>query len=398
LRVRWRCVIGAAALEAFFLIVAHAPSAFAAGGDLDTSFAGDGTVTSGVTHHGSGASGVAIQANGKIVVAGGSLGANPKFALARYKKNGSLSVAFGGDGKITTDFTDGFDGAYAVAIQADGKIVAAGTGDGAFALARYNADGTLDPTFGGDGKITTDFTDGFDEAYAVAIQADGKIIAAGGSVSVVALARYNADGTLDPTFGGDGTVDEVNGFAVDMAIQADGKILTSDPLTRYNVDGTLDTTFTGGGVGDEIAIQADARIVTGWTDVECFGAGDCDYWLVLDRFNTDGTPDVTFGVNGEVGPPFAYGYLNDIAIQDDGKIIACGGTGGGFILARYLADGTLDPAFGKKGEVWTNFTEHVDGAMALAIQDDGKIVAAGTANESRNPDVTPEFAVSRYLP
>jgi uncharacterized delta-60 repeat protein len=344
LRVRWRCVIGAA-LEAFFLIVAHAPSAFAAGGDLDTSFAGDGTVTTGVTHHGSGASGVAIQANGKIVVAGGSLGANPKFALARYKKNGSLSVAFGGDGKITTDFTDGFD-----------------------------------------------------EAYAVAIQADGKIIAAGGSGSVVALARYNADGTLDPTFGGDGTVDEVNGFAVDMAIQADGKILTSDPLTRYNVDGTLDTTFTGGGVGDEIAIQADARIVTGWTDVECFGAGDCDYWLVLDRFNTDGTPDVTFGVNGEVGPPFAYGYLNDIAIQDDGKIIACGGTGGGFILARYLADGTLDPAFGKKGEVWTNFTEHVDGAMALAIQDDGKIVAAGTANESRNPDVTPEFAVSRYLP
>jgi uncharacterized delta-60 repeat protein len=388
----------AGALGAFFLIVANAPSVFAAGGDLDTSFAGDGTVTTTVTHHGSDASGVAIQADGKIVVAGGSFGANPKFALARYRTDGSLSLTFGGDGKVTTDFTEGPDRANAVAIQPDGKIVAAGsTGDGAFALARYNPDGTLDPTFGGDGKVTTSFPSSA-YAEAVVIQTDGKILVAGGTTNSIALARYNADGTLDPTFGGDGEVDESSGSASDVAIQADGKILTTNPLARYNADGTLDPTFTSGGVGDEMAIQADGRIMTGWTDVECFGSQDCDRWFVLDRFNPDGTSDVTFGVNGEVGPGDTYGNLDDIAIQTDGKIIACGLSGGGFLLARYLADGSLDAAFGKNGEVRTDFTKHTDLAAALAIQTDGKIVAAGAANESHDADVAPKFALSRYLP
>ena len=189
-------------------------------------------MTTRVTRYGDAATAVAVQTNGKIIVAGVSFGPNPKFALARYRKDGRLNAGFGGDGRVTTDFTEGGDGASALAIQADRKIVAAGySGGGGFALARYNTDGTLDPSFGQDGKVTTDFTE---EAFAnaVAIQADGKILVAGGTYDdgfqSLALARYNTDGTLDPTFGKGGKVTESCCFVSDMAIQADGKILTSN--------------------------------------------------------------------------------------------------------------------------------------------------------------------------
>jgi uncharacterized delta-60 repeat protein len=377
--------------------VAVASSALAAAGDLDTSFGEDGKVTTRVTRYGDAATAVAFQANGKIVVAGVSFGPNQKFALARYRKDGRLNAVFGGDGKVTTDFTEEDDGAIALAIQADRKIVAAGySGDGDFALARYNTDGTLDPTFGQDGKVTTDFTEeAF--AYAIAIQADGKILVAGGTYDVgnqePALARYNTDGTLDPTFGDDGKVIGSGGFAFDIAIQAGGKILTSNPVARYNADGTPDSTF-GGLAGSEMAIQPDGKIVASWVDGECFGAGDCDYWFVLERSNADGARDSTFGENGEViGPP--VGQPADIAIQSEGEIVVATGEPGGFLLVRYLADGTLDTAFGSDGIVFTNFIRCCDQTGALAIQDDGKIVAVGSAG--RGNSELGRFAVARYL-
>ena len=140
-------------------------------GSLDTSFSGDGKQT---TDFGGvdGANGVAIQGDGKIVAVGGGGRRRHDFALARYNPNGSLDTSFSGDGKQTTDF-GGFDEANGVALQGDGKIVAVGAADGAsddFALARYNPNGSLDTTFSGDGKQTTDFG-GFDEANAVALQA-----------------------------------------------------------------------------------------------------------------------------------------------------------------------------------------------------------------------------------
>jgi uncharacterized delta-60 repeat protein len=376
------------------------PSAVSKGiGSLDTSFSEDGKVTTRVTRYGGAASAVAIQANGKIIVAGVSFGPNPRFALARYRKDGRLNAAFGGDGGVTTDFTDGDDGAGALAIQSDRKIVAAGySGDGDFALARYNTDGTLDPTFGPDGKVTTDFAEGIDTAYAVGIQADGKILVAGGTYDAgdqkLALARYNTDGTLDPTFGEDGKVIGLGGFAFDIAIQADGKILTSNPVARYNADGTLDSTF-GGLAGSEMAIQPDGKIVASWVDGECFGAGDCDYWFVLERSNAYGARDSTFGEKGEViGPP--VGQPADIATQSEGEIVVATGGNGGFVLVSYLADGTLDSAFGRDGIVFTNFTRRADRPGALAIQDDGKIVAIGTAGRWYSERA--RFAVARYLP
>ena len=135
------------------------------------------------------------------------------FALARYNADGSLDTSFDSDGKLTTNVY-GNDVAYAISIQSDGKIVVAGSSGNAlsrsFSLARYNADGSLDSTFDSDGKLTTSFG-GFAYAYGVAIQSDGKIVVAGGVAndlsptnSDFALARYNPDGSLDTTFDSDG--------------------------------------------------------------------------------------------------------------------------------------------------------------------------------------------------
>ncbi len=215
-------------------------------GTLDATFGAGGKVMTGFGAGGSGASGLAIQADGRIVVVGtAGQGWDTKFALARYNSDGTLDASFGVKGKVETGFTSGSDSARGVAIQADGKIVVVG-GDGSghlvrsdtkFALARYNSDGTLDASFGGGGKVTTDFTPWGDGASGVAIQADGRIVVAGTAAgqryedTKFALARYNGDGTLDATFGGGGKVmtdftprgDGAHG----VAIQADGRIVVA---------------------------------------------------------------------------------------------------------------------------------------------------------------------------
>jgi uncharacterized delta-60 repeat protein len=174
----------------------------ASSGQLDTSFSGDGKVTTAFASESvDEAHAVAVQSDGKIVAAGESAG---DFALARYTTTGTLDTSFGDGGRVETVFDLGSDDvASALAIQADGKIVAAGVSNNRFALARYNTDGTLDTSFNGDGKLMTHFAAGSaDLALAVAIQADGKIVAAGVSNDRFALARYNTNGTLDTTFGG----------------------------------------------------------------------------------------------------------------------------------------------------------------------------------------------------
>jgi uncharacterized delta-60 repeat protein len=212
-------------------VVLASPAA-AAGGELDTSFDDDGMVTTdfgGLDE----ALGVAIQADGKIVAAGRGTAVGD-FALARYNRDGSLDTSFDGDGKVTTDFGSPFDVALGVAIQPDGRIVAAGTAAGDdFALARYNRDGTLDTSFDGDGKVTTDFG-AMDAALgAPAIQPDGKIVAAGYTTAGgdFALARYNRDGSLDTSFDGDGKVTTDFGSPFDVAagvaMQPNGRIVAA---------------------------------------------------------------------------------------------------------------------------------------------------------------------------
>jgi uncharacterized delta-60 repeat protein len=169
---------------ALFLALGVVVPAAAAGGELDPSFGVDGKVVTNFTSRFDAASSVAAQPDGKLIAAGmaGFGGPNPTFALARYHSDGSLDTTFGGDGKVTTDFTGKADGALAVAVQSDGKIVAAGLAgfsprdfDTEIAIARYNVDGS----FGADGRVTTDPSRTYDDANAIALQPDGKIVIAG---------------------------------------------------------------------------------------------------------------------------------------------------------------------------------------------------------------------------
>jgi uncharacterized delta-60 repeat protein len=410
-------------------------SASAAPGDLDGSFSVDGKVTTNFTSGSDVASAVAIQADGKIVAGGG---ANfDRFAIARYNPDGTPDTNFSGNGKRTTTFAGGDTAAAtAVAIQADGKIVAAGwsftapgVGAGVFTLVRYNADGSLDSSFSGDGRVRTDFLDGDERVEGVVIQADGKIVAAGwaknstGSSPRFALARYDADGTLDTSFGVGGRV--LTGFGPDfdkaraasVAIQADGKLVVAGKvsvggapksgrfaLARYNVDGTLDGTFSRDGKattnfrvtcssdcsGDGalgVATQADGKIVAA-------GFANSDRFA-LARYRSGGRLDGTFSGDGKLTTRFRGGALaSGVAIQATGNIVAVGEANRRdrrFALARYTPGGSLDETFSADGKATTNFTTGDDAAADVAVQANGMIVAAGRASERSG-----RFAIARY--
>ena len=352
-----------AALAVVFVLLADVlpvVSVQAASGGLDPSFGVGGKVTTSFSGFDQeAASAVAIQADGKIVTAGEG---GHTFALARYETNGSLDATFDGDGKVTTEFGSNAV-AYAIAIQKkDGKIVVAGgsSNDG-FVLARYNTDGSLDETFDDDGKLTTGFGN---VAGAVEIQPDDKIIAAGlkadSSENAFALARYNSDGSLDTTFGGDGMV-------------------TTNHGGLYGATGDY-------GVND-IVLQADGKIVAA-------GMGGLASDFLLARYDTDGDLDPTYGTGGLAFTEFGgYDEANALVIQPDGKIVAAGLGNGRFALARYKTDGTLDTGFDGDGKVRTPFFgEDVESAHGMAIQDDGKIVVVGRARH--NGDLS--YAIARY--
>jgi uncharacterized delta-60 repeat protein len=389
------------------------------GGALDPSFSTNGKVTT-TFPGGAYARGVAIGSDGSIVVVGGAEGG---FAIARFDPAGVLDPTFGGNGKVTTSFT-GDDEARAVAIQADGKTVVAGRAGDRFGLARYDDAGVLDPTFGGDGTVVTNFTQGRDIAYAIAIQADGKIVAAGasnpGDGSAFALARYDDEGVLDPTFGGDGKVTtqfgHFTGTARALAIQANGRIVAAGEslagggfaLVRYRADGTRDPRFSGDGkkvttfYGDYgggalgVLVQPDGRIVAAGTALEIFGP------FGLARYTPQGRLDATFGHDGRVTTHIDSGEesASGVVIQANGKLVAAGYTGlphevgdpdeGAFVLTRYRTNGVLDPSFGGDGIVQTRFQAGLSLGTAVAIQADGAIVVAGWAGS--------RFGLARYLP
>ncbi|MCP4963800.1 MAG: hypothetical protein GY926_01025, partial [bacterium] len=230
-------------------------------GSLDTSFDTDGIVTTDFGSSTDTGYSVTVQSDGKILLAGRSNSdSDYDFALVRYNADGSLDTTFDTDGKLTTDFGSGDDWGRDVAVQSDGKILVVGEGfNGSnmdIGLVRYNADGSLDTSFDSDGIVTTDFGSE-DDGRSVTVQSDGKILVAGyswnGSNQEFILIRYNADGSLDPTFDTDGIVATVpesgSSYGYSVTVQSDGKILVSGlwagdaGLVRYNADGSLDTTF-----------------------------------------------------------------------------------------------------------------------------------------------------------
>ena len=371
-------------------------------GTLDTTFSKDGTQTTDIEGNYSYANSLAIHTNGKIVMAGYT-GTYPdyNFAVASYNTDGSLNKSFSGDGKLTGSARVPNIVYNSTAIQSDGKIVVAGEAYSGknfdFAVARYNTDGSLDTTFSSDGRVTSDFASGDDYAKSVAIQKDGKIVVAGSSVYNFALARYNTNGTLDTAFSHDGkqTTDFGPGQhgAKSVAIQDDGKIILVGytyygyhhfAIARYNTDGTLDTTFSNDGkqiseLGYEdsasaVAIQNDGKIVVAGT---AYGNG---YDFAIARYNRDGILDTTFSEDGIQTTDF--GYYDDaafsLAIQSDGKIVAAGSANNDFALTRYNSNGSLDSTFSEDGMQTIDF-QGDDKANSMAIQSDGKIVAGGNS-------------------
>jgi uncharacterized delta-60 repeat protein len=303
---------------------------------------------------------VAIQKNRKLVVAGSSFdGATSHFALARYQRNGALDKAFGHGGIVTTDFPVS-GAALAVVVQRNGKIVVGGQGNRGFALARYTANGFLDPTFGG-GVVTTPAPPGFLSSviYALALQRDGKIVAAGTAVAheftEMVVRRYRSDGSIDTSFGSNGTT-----------------ILFAQSLT-YDF-------------ADAVHILASGKILIGGS------AGQ----FALIRLTRNGTRDKSFGENGDGTTLTPAGAMADaMAVQANGRIVLAGSGGlnrADFVLARYERDGVLDTSFGNHGIVRTRFSSGRDAAHAVAVQRDGKLLAAGGANEYYGG-----FALVRYF-
>jgi uncharacterized delta-60 repeat protein len=400
---------------------------------LDTTFSHDGLAN---IHFSTGhdvAYSIAVQSDGRIVVAGTADNGNDlDFALARYDSAGTLDVSFG-NGGTTVNGTPGDDWFGCVAIQTDGRIVAVGgtnTPPGSdFAVARYNSDGSLDSSFGVAGQVITDVAD-HDQGIAVVIQTDGRIVLAGSSASasnrMFVLVRYNADGSIDSSFGTSGiTMTDIGSdeWCYDLAIQTDGKLIAVGQtsvvdgdfvIARYLPNGRADSSFGGTGViatdfansndyGYGVVVQPDGRIVVaGCSDVWA-GPPNYNYDFALVRYNTDGSIDSSFGGVGwittdiSVNVTFAY----EVALQADGRIVVAGYAHNpvpppneqDFCLVRYNPDGTLDSTFTLDGIVMTDFgLGDDDVAYAVEIQADGKIVAAGGTDNGHDFD----FGIARY--
>jgi uncharacterized delta-60 repeat protein len=414
-------------------------------GDLDPTFGTDGKVLTDFDHSTDIANAVAIQADGKLVVVGTTYQDNDfsdeDFAVARYNPDGTLDKTFGTGGKVQTDFPGLAAVASSVVVQPDGKIVVAGgafllfTFAGDFKVARYNPDGSLDTSFGDGGIVTTTFPEG-SYAFDVALQADGKIIAAGtvfldfnpgeSSNTDFALARYNPDGTPDATFGNGGQVSTdflgLEDDAFSILIQPDGKIVAvgsaNDPATfydfaavRYLSNGTLDTTFGVAGkvhtdFGDQnfdrarsAALQPDGRIVAAGFAISQNGGVQN---FAVARYTSNGVLDTSFGTGGITQIDFGSccQSANKVLLQPNGEIITIGyanteSSDSDFLLARLTSDGSLDPTFGAAGKVRTSFGDLNGGANGAVFQPDGKIVAVGF--QATSLELFADFALARYL-
>jgi uncharacterized delta-60 repeat protein len=416
-----------------FPVTAMATGTIIAGGALDTSFGGTGKVTTTIGSSSDYGNSVAVQADGKLVVAGYSHnGSNYDFALVRYAATGALDTSFGGGtGKVTTPIGSSEDTGYSVAVQSDGKIVVAGASSNGsnadFALVRYTTTGALDTSFGGGtGKVTTPIGSSSDIGYSVAVQSDGKIVVAGysynGGYTDFALVRYTDTGALDTSFGG-GTgkvttpIGSSSDFGYSMAVQGDGKIVVAGysyngsnsdfALVRYTDTGALDTSF-GGGTGKvttpigssedngySVAVQGDGKIV-----VAGYSHNGSNHNFALVRYTDTGALDTSFGGGtGKVTTPI--GSSDDVgisvAVQSDGKLVVAGysynGSNPDFALVRYTTTGALDTSFGGgTGKVTTPIGSSHDYGQSVAVQGDGKILVAGVSYNGSNND----FALVRY--
>jgi uncharacterized delta-60 repeat protein len=424
----WRAFVVSIAI--ILALNASSQNAQATDGDLDPSFGNAGKVATDFNNSTDWLSRVAVQADGKIVAIGDTHPSH-RGALARYNADGTLDATFGNGGKVIT-VANVRESAAGLLILPDGKIMISGSidfpssSDSSFALLRFNADGSSDPTFGNGGTVTTNVGPNDDQAYAIALQSDGKIVAAGRRgiqfypseqrKGNVALARYNSDGSIDATFGNGGTVvndfgQGLESYALSIMIQPDGKIIVAGEssyaflVARYNSNGTLDTTFGNSGYAlanfssnwdgaTDALLQPDGKIVlVGWSILN----SPYDSFA-LARFDSDGSLDQSFGDGGKVLLA-DEGDLNALVLQADGKLIAIGSgnwsSDSSFHLLRFSVNGSLDSTFGSNGIVTTSFGQPTEG-LALILQANGELLAGGITSSDQyfqNSD----FALARYV-
>lgn len=349
----------------------------------------------------------------------------------------SLVEGFGQGGKVTTNLSRSRSGGTDVALQTDGKILVAGytliSANSNFVVARYLRDGRLDPGFGAGGTVMTDFG-GEDEAAAIAIQPDAKIIVVGSTTTAttrVALARYQRDGGLDQSFGTGGKVvmhlagrgPEALSAALDVAIESNGRIVVAGTsrrtigrstgtldfaVARYTPRGVLDTTFGSDGVttidfgrGNDVAraltLGNGGIVVAGYT----VPPGDVLITAAVARLRPGGALDSTFGAGGRatLQKEFLWRSWEAVAVQHDGKIVVAGWGSNCltfvFSVARYTRTGALDTGFGAGGSVETSPSGVLfDFATDVSLLPDGRILAGGVTVDPANWDY--DYALVRY--
>lgn len=387
---------------------------------------------------------MALQPDGKIVVGGYAVNVsgNKDFALVRYNYDGSLDTTFNGTGKVVTDFNGTSDRVWGIALQSDGKIVAAGEtvsavfpGTNDIALARYNTNGTLDTTFNLTGKVTTDHGGGANNAaYAVAISGTNIIVAGYEAVSGnndFMVARYTSGGLLDTTFGTLGVTtlgfSGFNDVARAVAIDGSSRIVVggyasngSDDdfaIARFTSGGVLDTSFVAGAgkaainifspaSADQafgIAINPVTQSIVLAGSAYNNGTGNKDFALV--RYFPTGALDGSFGSGGVVTTDFGNSadVANSVYVRNDGVTVAGGfsrfsTSSDDFALARYVQNGGPDTTFDGDGKLALRISNADERAYAVAPEFDGKIVAAGFATAAGSNPVQHDFALARFNP
>ncbi len=399
-------------------------------GTLDKSFGDSGKVLISFNNTELQCFASAIQKDNKTIVVGEYDSASNNFFLngflvLRYLPSGVLDKSFGNNGRVIINFGYDLQVADAVVVQEDGKIVITGYSVSGFfdvnydiPMARLNTDGSLDSSFGNNGKVITDFSDG-DNASSVCLQEDGKIIVGGYYNKVdFLLIRYNTNGSLDSSFGNKGKVikmfSEISSIA-SVAIQPDGKIVAGGltdarnskfEIGRYNSNGTPDSAFgingfvtTDYGANSDqifkIIIQPDKKIIAvGGTGLNFDTKHE---YIAVARYKSNGDLDSTFGINGKSTLQYpnerATGY--NAVLQSDDKLIVTGPLTSNidvdYLLVRLKTDGSIDSSFGTNGSVITDFSELYDVPWGIGIRSDNIIVAAGS---SQLYDPTSIFDVS----
>jgi uncharacterized delta-60 repeat protein len=402
-------------------------------GDLDISFNQTGKIRFDFNGLDDDARAVAIQPDGKILVAGitnDSL--NTSFGIARYLPDGTLDTSFDTDGYASINIGGNRQGCTEILLQPDGKIILVGLNDDGVTtgveIVRCNANGSLDATFGTNGAVISNFPNAKMYAMAAALQSDGKIVVACfqviGFSADIAVVRYTSSGVLDTTFDTDGLVSlnySMMDRPTDIIIQPDQKIVVGCEyvdgnsngnflLVRFNTNGTLDPSFDNDGIVDSafpnnsgclgIAIQADGKIVA-----VGHGSNDPQYSAVaVARYTTNGSLDTTFNHNGLLVHSIGLrsSQAESVLIQPDGKIVVGGTSDVGttadtdwdFALLRLTSAGSIDNTFSSDGMQTTSFGIGEDNIKKMALQADGKIVAIGFSTDSL---FVKDFAIARYL-